>query len=332
MPEKTPVPHPATLRDIQMVIKDELTAFQQSFRSAVREPSGLLNTILRYVLRQKGKRIRPALVLLSAKVCGGVTEASFRAATLIELLHTATLVHDDVVDEAATRRGIFSINALWGNKAAVLVGDYFLSRGLMLALEHDDIEMLRIVSDAVRRMAKGELLQAEKARSLDLNEATYLRIISDKTASLIAACTMCGAASATTDDSAKQRMQSIGEQLGLAFQIRDDLFDYGNRGVGKPVGLDLQKKLATLPLIHALEQADTARRRQMIRILRRGGRKRDDRKVAVAFAEDFGGLDYARNKMVGCTRTAQSLLRTFPESPARTAMISLADYITTRKH
>ncbi len=331
MTEESAAPHLFTLRDIQAAVKDELTEFRKSFRDAVRGKSGLLNTILRYVLRQKGKRIRPTLVLLSAKVCGGITSATYRSAILVELLHTATLVHDDVVDEAETRRGAFSVNALWGNKVAVLVGDYFMSQGLLLALEHDDIEMLRIVSDAVRRMAEGELLQVKKARSLDLDEATYFRIISDKTGSLISACTMCGAVSATNDEDSKRRMRTIGEQLGLAFQIRDDLFDYGSRGVGKPVGLDLQKKLVTLPLIHALGQADAARRRQMVRILRRGGRRADDRKAVLEFTGEFGGLDYARNKMTDCARSAQSILATFPESPARKAMISLAEYITTRK-
>ena len=291
----------------------------------------MLNTVARYVLRQKGKRIRPTLVLLSAKVCGGVTDATYRAATLVELLHTATLVHDDVVDEAETRRGVFSVNALWGNKVAVLVGDYFLSRGLQLALEHDDIDMLRIISDAVRRMAAGELLQVKKARSLDLDEATYFQIISDKTASLIGACTMCGAVSASEDPDVRQRMLDIGEQLGLAFQIRDDLFDYGSRGVGKPVGLDLQKKLVTLPLIHALSQADAARRRRMIRILRRGGRRADDRKAVLAFADEFAGIDYARDRMITAARAAQSVLGTFPASRARSAMMALAEYITTRK-
>ncbi len=323
--------HPKNLHGIQAVIQEDLKEFQRSFRSTARGQSGLLNIILRYVLRQKGKRIRPTLVLLSAKVCGGVSEATYRAATLVELLHTATLVHDDVVDEAETRRGTFSVNALWGNKAAVLIGDYFLSRGLQLALEHDDLAMLHILSGTVQRMAEGELLQVKKARMLDLDESTYFKIISDKTASLISACTMCGAVSVSGDEHNISRMQTVGEQLGLAFQIRDDLFDYGSDSVGKPVGLDLQKKLVTLPLIRALSQCASAERRQIIRILRRGGKRANDRQAVLAFAEKYGGLDYARSRMAECARTAQSILSTFPESPARTAMFSLAEYIITRK-
>ena len=320
-----------TLGQIQAVVKDELRVFHQSFKDSVREKSGLLSTVLRYVLRQKGKRIRPTLVLLSAKVCGGVTEASYRAATLVELLHTATLMHDDVVDESERRRGAYSVNALWGNKVAVLVGDYFLSKGLLLALEHDDVAMLRTLSDAVRRMAKGELLQAKKSRRLDLDEDTYFRIISDKTASLISACTLCGAISATAEESAQQRMRTVGEELGLAFQIRDDLFDYGSGGVGKPVGLDLQKKLVTLPLIHALGQVDAAQRKHIIRIVRRKGTRRKDRQTVIAFAEEYGGLAYATERMTACVRSAQAALAEFPESEARSAMIALAEYCITRK-
>ena len=323
--------HP-TLRDIQAVVKDDLAEFRRSFRGVVQEESDLLTTILRYILRRKGKRVRPTLVLLSARVCGGVTDASFRAATLVELLHTATLVHDDVVDESETRRGAFSINALWGNKVAVLVGDYFLSRGLQLALAHDDTEMLHILSNAVRRMAQGELMQVKKARNLDLDESAYFRIIADKTASLIAACTVCGAVSASAGSKAKAQMNAVGEHLGLAFQIRDDLFDYESHRVGKPVGSDLQKKLVTLPLIHALDQCEPMRRRAMLRILRRGGRRANDRQAVLAFASEYGGLDYARAKMAEHVHAAQSLLGTFEESPARTAMISLAQYIITRRH
>ncbi len=331
MSEEPSAPDARTLRDIQSVVQQELTAFQRSFRASVSGSSGLLNTVTRYVLRQKGKRIRPTLVLLAAKVCGGITEATFRAATLVELLHTATLVHDDVVDEAETRRGAFSVNALWGNRVAVLVGDYFLSQGLLLALKHDDTRMLRILSDAVRRMAEGELLQVKRARSLGFDEATYFRIISDKTASLISACTMCGAVSASDDATAWERMETVGEQLGLAFQIRDDLFDYGTQGIGKPVGLDLKEKLTTLPLVFALDQADRASRRQMVRILRRRGRHPDDLAATLAFVKEHGGLKYARSRMVACVQAAQETLSTFPPSPAREAMIALADYVTTRK-
>ena len=330
MPESPAVPTRSTLRIIQAPISGELEAFQEHFRHAVRGKRGLLRTILRYVLKQKGKHIRPTLVLLAAKVCGEVTDATYRAATLVELLHTATLLHDDVVDEAESRRGTFSVNALWGNKAAVLVGDYFLSRGLLLALEHEDIRVLHIVSDAVRRMAEGELMQLKKARSMDLDEETYFTIISYKTASLLAACTKCGAASVSEDSDRVEQMQVIGEQLGLAFQIRDDLFDFMPRGAGKPAGLDLKKKLVTLPMIHALRQAEGEDRRQVLRILRRGGKGRDDRKAVLAFAEKHGGLDYAKTRMHDCISQAHAVLETFPESPSRTAMHALSEYIITR--
>jgi len=327
MTEAGSVNHFPTLDSIQAVVAEELKEFRRVFRDTIREKSGLLSTILRHVLRRKGKRIRPTLVFLSAKVCGGITDSSFRAATLLELIHTATLVHDDVVDEADTRRGAHSVNALWGNKVAVLVGDYFLSKGLLLALEHDDVEMLRILSDVVRRMTKGELLQIKEARHLDLDEATYFRIISDKTASLISACTTCGAVSAQADPADVQRMQTLGEKLGLAFQIRDDLFDYGPPGIGKPVGLDFKKKPITLPLIHALSQTSPQDTRKVKRLLRQG---REHEEI-LAFVKDHGGLDYARDQMHRQVLYVQELLETFPESPARAAMHSLAEYVISRK-
>ena len=320
-----------TLRDIQAVVDDELRHFQRYFKGAVRVRQGLLHTVVRYVLKQKGKRIRPTLVLLAAKVCGGVTEGSYRAAALVELLHTATLVHDDVVDEAETRRGAFSINALWGNKTAVLLGDYFLSKGLLLSLEHEDFQMLRILSDAVRRMSEGELLQVEKTRRLDIDEPTYFRIISDKTASLIAACTTCGAHSASSDAEAVERMRRIGENLGLAFQIRDDLFDYGDGNIGKPVGGDLQEKKLTLPLIYALRNSDTAHRRRIMKIVRKKNKSSEDRQRVRSFVESAGGIAYARGKMTEYAREAQSLLSAFGPTPAREAMTLLAEYVISRK-
>ncbi len=320
-----------TLREIQSVVEDDLKAFQRKFREAVRVRHGLLDRIVQYVLRQKGKRIRPTLVLLSAHLCGGVTERSYRAATLVELLHTATLVHDDVVDESEKRRGAFSINALWGNKVAVLVGDYFLSRGLLLALEHNDFDLLKTLSDAVQRMSEGELLQVERTRRLDLNEETYYRIISDKTASLIAACTRCGAYSTGASAEVVNRMGEIGEQLGLAFQIRDDLFDYGTGNVGKPVGADLKKKLVTLPLIHALRSAEPAERRSILQIVRRRKKSVKDRTRVCSFVEAAGGLAYARGRMEAHITEVQALLHTFPDCPARQSLTALSRYIIARK-
>ena len=320
-----------TLRDIQAAISDELNEFRRYFREEIRSRSGLLDKVLQYILRQKGKQIRPTLVLLSAKACGGITEKSYRAAALVELLHTATLVHDDVVDESETRRAAFSINALWGNKVAVLLGDFLLSRGLLLALRYHDYEILHILSEAVRRMSEGELMQVDKARRLDIDEDTYLRIISDKTASLLSACTACGARSADADAEAVRHMQEIGEYLGLAFQIRDDLLDYSSGGIGKPVGRDLQKKQLTLPLIHALGAADNARKRQIMRIVRKGRKSREDRRQVVRFAQELGGIAYAEKRMEAYAEQARSLLQQLEPSPARGALESLAAYIVTRR-
>ena len=243
----------------------------------MRSRVGLLNRVTQYVLRRKGKEIRPTLVLLAAEMCGGVREASYTAAALVELLHTATLVHDDVVDEAETRRGAFTIHRVWKNKVAVLFGDYLLSRGLLLALDRREYALLHTVSDAVRRMSEGELLQIETARRLDITEETYFRIIGDKTGSLIAACLAAGAESAGADEETAGRARQIGESLGLAFQIRDDLFDYDAADTGKPVGLDLQDRKMTLPLIAALQRAPEADRKRIMRIVKK--RKKSPAKV-----------------------------------------------------
>lgn len=320
-----------SLTEIQRLVADELDVFKRYFRESMRSPVGLLDKVTQYVLYQKGKRIRPTLVLLSAKVCGGVTEVSYRAAALVELLHTATLVHDDVVDEAERRRGVFSINALWKNKIAVLLGDFLLSRGLLLSLDHQDYQLLHILSDSVRRMSEGELLQIEKARRLDIDEETYFRIISDKTASLIAACTACGAYSATRDQSAIDRMRAVGENLGLAFQIRDDLFDYGAVDVGKPLGIDLQEKKLTLPLIYALRTGAPDDRKRIMKIVRKKKKTRDDVRTVAHFVEETGGLAYARVQMTAYADEARRGLATFPPTPARDAMMDLADFIVLRK-
>ena len=322
---------PRSLSEIRRPVETELASFRRSFREAMRSPVGLLDRVTQYVLRRKGKEIRPLLVLLSAKLCGGVTEASYRAAALVELLHTATLVHDDVVDEAERRRGAFSINALWKNKVAVLFGDFLLSRGLLLALDHGDYRLLHVVSDAVRRMSEGELLQIEKTRRLDLDEATYFRIISDKTASLIAACMTAGAVSAGADDATQARVKAIGETLGLAFQIRDDLFDYGSVDVGKPLGLDLQDKKMTLPLIAALAQAEPAERRRIMGIVRKKRKRRAEVEAVGAFVRRHGGLAQARAQMEALAAEAAEALRTFPPSDARDALVGLTTYVVARK-
>lgn len=319
-----------TLRDIRRVVDDELKQFRKYFRESVRSSVGLLDKITQYVLRQKGKEVRPMLVLLSARMCGSVHDSTYRAAALVELMHTATLVHDDVVDVAERRRGVFSINALWKNKIAVLFGDFLLSRGLLLSLEYRDYDLLHVLSDAVRRMSEGELLQIEKSRHLDIDEETYFRIISDKTASLISACTTCGAVSTTDDETAIEQMRQIGEKLGLAFQIRDDLFDFGVEDVGKPIGIDLQEKKMTLPLIHALREASRRDRRRILKIVRKKKKSRSDIRDVARFVDERGGIAYAREKMNECATEARDLLLTFPPTQAREAMIDLVNYTVSR--
>ena len=321
----------ATLRSIQSIIREDLAEFKRHFRSSIRTNHRLLNLVIRYVLRHQGKRIRPTLVLLSAKMCGKITERTYRAAVLLELVHTTTLVHDDVIDESEKRRGVFSVNALWGNKVAVLLGDYLLSRGLHLAVTHGDFDILHTLSKTVQRMSEGELLQIEKKRHMNLDEDVYYRIISDKTGSLLSESTRCGAYSAGADEEATERLGQFGEHLGLAFQIRDDLFDFGTRNVGKPVGADLNMKLITLPLIHALNHANPADRRSILRIVRRSRKRSDDRARVRLFVEKTGGLAYAQQQMEHHIQEALILLETFPPSPAREALKSLSRFIITRK-
>ena len=324
-------PVPTTLDDIRVPVEDDLEAFRSYFREAMRSDHMLLDKITQYVLWQKGKRIRPLLVLLSAQACGGAaTDPTHRAAALVELLHTATLVHDDVVDDAEERRGVFSINALWKNKIAVLMGDFLLSRGLLLSLDHGDYSILHTLSDAVRRMSEGELLQIEKSRLLDIDEETYFRIISDKTASLISACTKSGAVSVTDDEALIERMDKFGETLGLAFQIRDDLFDFSVEDAGKPVGIDLQEKKMTLPLIVALREADRREKKRILKIVDQDDKDRDDLRTIGAFVDEHGGIEYARSKMESLAANARSLLSALPPSEARASLVGLTQFAIQR--
>jgi len=323
--------HAVSLAQIRRPVEAEMKHFRRYFRDAMKTDISLLDRVVRYVLRQKGKRIRPLMVLLSAKMCGTVTETTYRGAALVELLHSATLIHDDVVDDAERRRGVFSINALWKNKVAVLLGDFLLSRGLLLALDFHDYQLLHTVSDAVRRMSEGELLQIEKARHLDIDEETYFRIISDKTASLIAACTTCGALSTTADENRVGQMRLIGEKLGLAFQIRDDLFDYGVRDVGKPLGIDLQEKKLTLPLIYALRESSRAEQQPVMNIVRKKRKSRADIRSISRFVDQKGGLAYAHRRMHEIAQEARDLLITFPPTTSRAAMLDLVAYTVRRK-
>ena len=320
-----------TFADIKRPIDHELKAFERHFRDSMKSNVALLDKITYYIVKRKGKQMRPMFVFLSAKLLGEMKDTSYVAASLIELLHTATLVHDDVVDNADKRRGFFSINALWKNKVAVLVGDYLLSQGLLLALENEQYQLLQIMSTAVKDMSEGELLQMEKARRLDIKESVYYDIIRQKTASLFSAACAAGMASSTEDADAIQRMRTFGEKAGIAFQIRDDLFDYGTEDVGKPLGIDIKEKKMTLPLIHALEQAPKAERKRIIRLIRKHHEEDDKVREVIEFVRNSGGLDYARRAMLDYRQAALDVLRTFPASDARQSLEDLVYYVTDRK-
>lgn len=313
-------------------VAGDLKNFEVHFRKALKSNVGLVDAAVRYMVKRKGKRIRPALVMLAAGACGGINESTFRGAALVELLHTATLIHDDVVDEAATRRNWPSINAIWKNKVAVLMGDYVLSRGLLLSLEHDDIAFLRSTSMAVKRMSEGELLQIQKSRQLRNDEATYFQIIGDKTASLLATCCEIGALSATLDADVVERMRCYGENIGIAFQIRDDILDFtGTEStIGKPVGGDLKEKKFTLPLIHAFGIAPSVRRKSVLRMLKSGVKRKDIEEIA-RFVEEFGGIEYARKTAEGYRDRAMAQIEGFPNSAAKDSLLQLADFVVTRK-
>jgi len=312
-------------------IEEELKKFELHFREAMHSKVALIDKISYYIVRRKGKQVRPMFVFLSAKLCGEVSPSTYNAASLVELLHTATLVHDDVVDDSFERRGFFSVNALWKNKIAVLVGDYFLSQGLLLALANREFRVLEIVSTAVKEMSEGELLQMEKARRLDIKESVYYEIIRGKTASLIAAACSAGAASVTQDEEVIRRMWNFGEKIGMSFQIRDDLFDLGSDDVGKPLGIDIKEKKLTLPLIYALQQAKPSEKRHYLGLIRRYHDRDEKVREVIDFVRGSGGMDYAREKMLFYRQEAFDLLNQFPESPIRQALEDLAVYVTERK-
>lgn len=322
------------LDEIIQPIEAELARFREEFKAAMTSEVGLLDKVAAYLLRQKGKQARPMLVLLSANVAGGVTDGSYRAAALVELLHTATLIHDDVVDTADMRRGLPAINALWKNKVAVLMGDYLLSRGLLLALKHKDYLFLEIVSDAVKRMSEGELLQIEKTRTLDIDEATYFKIISDKTASLIATACEIGAASATDDPDIRQRLRECGEALGVAFQIQDDILDYLGKSskTGKPVGGDIKEKKITLPLIYALSRASEPERKAIIALLKSDKKRALFSRDIIAFAAEHGGIDYAEQTAKRFAQKALDALAPFPDSPSKRALERFVAFAVSRQN
>lgn len=319
------------LKDIQAPIVTEMTDFEKKFRQSMKSRVLLLDKIMNYIIKRKGKQMRPMFVFLSAGVAGQITESSYRGAALIELLHTATLVHDDVVDDANYRRGFFSINALWKNKIAVLVGDYLLSRGLLLAVENEDYDLLKIVSEAVKEMSEGELLQMEKARNLDITEEIYYDIIRQKTASLIASCCAVGASSAGADQLTISKLRKFGEKVGMAFQIKDDLFDYGASEIGKPVGIDIREKKMTLPLIFALQKASWLDKRRIIYMVK--NHNENPKKVAevIAFVKSSGGIEYAREVMDGYYREALDILEGFEPSEYKESLYQLVRYTIERE-
>ena len=314
------------------LIQAELDLFESRFKKAASSQSPMLDRIMRYVVKRKGKQLRPMFVLLSAKLCGEINDASYRAASLVELLHTATLVHDDVVDDSMERRGFFSVYALWKAKATVLIGDYLLAKGLLVSLENNDYRVLHILSDAVRKMSEGELLQMEKARSLNIREEIYYEIIRNKTASLLASACAAGAWSTSNNEETTEKVRLFGEKTGMAFQIKDDLFDYASENVGKPTGNDIKEKKLTLPLIHTLAHADKETRRKIIYIVKNNNRDTHKVKWVIDAVTAAGGIRYATEKMNAYKQEALEILRTFPETPARQGLEDLVLYVTDRKY
>jgi octaprenyl-diphosphate synthase len=320
-----------SLSSIQAPIDAEIKLFHKRFKEAMKSNIPLLDTVTNFIVKRKGKQMRPMFIFLSAKLCGEVQDLTFHAANLVELLHTATLIHDDVVDDSMQRRGFFSLNALWGNKIAVLVGDYLLSKGLLLSLEHGAFQLLKITSTAVQEMSEGELLQIEKARRLDIKESVYFQIIQKKTASLIASACASGAASTTQDPEIIQKMHAFGEKIGIAFQIRDDLFDFGDGDAGKPQGNDIQEKKMTLPLIHALNTTTPKQRDYIINIIKKENTNPKKIKEVTDFVLQSPGIEYARNMMYQYREEAFEILQTFPPSEIRTSLQDLVNYVTERK-
>lgn len=322
-----------SLKEISNPIKSELERFDEIFKTALRSNVGLVDLVARYIIRQKGKKIRPLLVLLSAKISGGVTERTYRGATLVELLHTATLIHDDVVDDADKRRGMWSINALFKNKVAVLMGDYLLSRGLMISVDGKDYDFLGVTTSAVKRMSEGELLQIQKTRKLDIDEETYFKVISDKTASLLETCCSIGAMSTTENKDYIEAMRNFGHSLGMSFQIRDDILDYEGTTnlIGKPVGGDIKEKKITLPLIYSLNNVSKNEAAKIRKVLKNGNDKTKVKDV-MQFVHDNNGIDYALKVAEKYSDQAKNSLNIFSDSEIKSSMQNLVDFVTQRKN
>ena len=314
-------------------IYEEMEHFEQKFSDSMSSKVALLNRITHFIVNRKGKQMRPMFLFLAAKLLGGgkVTERTYRGASVIELIHTATLVHDDVVDDSNQRRGFFSINALWKNKIAVLVGDYLLSKGLLLCIHNEDFDLLKIISVAVREMSEGELLQIEKARNLDITEEIYFEIIRQKTATLLAACCAMGAQSVSDDEEAVEQMRVFGELLGMAFQIKDDLFDYGEAKIGKPTGIDIKEQKMTLPLIYTLNNVSSKERKWLIHSVKKYNTDKKRVKEVIQLVKDSGGLDYAQKRMEAYRTEALDILITFPKNAYRDSLELMVNYVITRK-
>jgi octaprenyl-diphosphate synthase len=314
------------------LIEQELRIFESKFKDAAKSNVAMLDRIMRYIVKRKGKQLRPMFVFLAAKLCGDVNESTYRAASLVELLHTATLVHDDVVDDSLERRGFFSVYALWKNKVSVLVGDYLLAKGLLLSLDNDDFKILQILSEAVRQMSEGELLQIEKSRSLNLDESIYFEIIRNKTASLLSAACGAGAWSSSADVEKTARMKAFGEKVGIAFQIKDDLFDYTAQDIGKPTGNDIKEKKLTLPLIYTLNNVDKKTKRELIYIIKNENTRKHRVSYIVDVVTKTGGIEYTTQKMNLYKQEALGLLQTFPDTDIRKGFEDLVNFVTDRKY
>ncbi|MEN8193057.1 MAG: polyprenyl synthetase family protein [Bacteroidota bacterium] len=321
----------SNLSNIQQPIEGELKQFDQVFKESLKSDIRLVDFGIKFILRQKGKRIRPLLVLLSAKISGEVNMRSFRGATLVELLHTATLVHDDVVDEAEKRRGLPSLNNIWGNKISVLMGDFLLSKGLMISVDGEDYDFLKTITSTVKRMSEGELLQIYKSKKLDIDEETYFKIISDKTASLLSTCCEIGALSSTSSDEKIKAMREYGEYLGIAFQIKDDILDFtGSKIIGKPLGGDIKEKKLTLPLIHTLSQGDKSQSSEIMKLIKKGKKKKNILEV-IKLVKTNGGIEYSAEVARSYAEKAKNCLNIFEESEYKNSLISLVDFVVDRE-
>ncbi len=318
---------------IKLPIKNEMELFEKKFKDSMLSKVPLLNRITYYIVRRKGKQMRPMFVFLVAKMVsnGGFDERTYRGASVVELIHTATLVHDDVVDDSNRRRGFFSLNALWKNKIAVLVGDFLLSKGLLLSIDNEDFDLLKLISIAVREMSEGELLQIEKARKLDITEDIYFDIIRQKTATLIAACCGIGAASVGANQDTVQQMRKFGEYIGIAFQIKDDLFDYSDEKIGKPTGIDIKEQKMTLPLIYTLNNCSKKEKAWIINSVKKYNKDKVRVKEVIAFVKNNGGIEYTISQMNNYKSKALSILNNYPESPYKNSLLQMIDYVVERK-